>query len=107
MVVEQIEEKELSNKIEMNTLIIVDFFASWCGPCRQLAPIMEELSEASDDRYEIYKVDIDVEANKDFVLKHMIMSIPAVLFFKEGKLVDNFVGVKDKKEIQELIDKHA
>lgn len=99
----QVSVEDLKKKINQNKLVLVDFYADWCGPCRQLTPILEALSHESKGAFEIFKVDVEVEEYKDFIAQYMIMSIPTVLFFKNGKMVDHFIGLYDKGSILEMI----
>ena len=77
--------------------LIVDFFATWCGPCRVLAPIIEELANTYDGRIVVGKVDCD--ENPEICGQYGIRNIPTVLFFKDGQLVDKTVGAMPKGEL--------
>ncbi|MDH4358914.1 MAG: thioredoxin [Candidatus Berkelbacteria bacterium] len=77
--------------------VLVDFFASWCGPCQMMAPIIEELAEEIKDKAEIYKVDVDQET--ELASKFQIISIPTILIFKDGKITDQLNGVVSKEEL--------
>jgi len=77
--------------------VLVDFFAEWCGPCKMLSPIVEELSGEHDD-WKIGKCDID--ANPGVVKEFSITSVPTLLFFKDGKVVDKIIGFKSKEDIE-------
>jgi len=103
MASKEITQKELRQKIAEDQLTIIDFYADWCGPCRQLAPILESLEHEANGQYEIYKVNVDDEEFHEFISESMIMSIPTVHFYKSGKLVHSFVGLQDKQSIQEII----
>lgn len=107
MAVKQLSEKELKEKIAKNTLTIVDFYADWCGPCRQLSPVLDEVESEAKGAYEIYKVNVDSDEFRDFTAQNMVMSIPTVSFFKSGKVVHSFVGVQSKDAIKEMIQKHS
>lgn len=107
MAVQVLKEADLKKIIQGNKLVIVDFYADWCGPCKQIAPIMDELAKDANGQYEVCKVDVDDDDNREFIVANMIMSIPTVHFYKNGKKVDEFVGLQDKASIKELIAKHV
>ncbi|OGN61985.1 MAG: thioredoxin [Chlamydiae bacterium RIFCSPHIGHO2_12_FULL_49_11] len=99
----KLTQSEFQKKVidSREKIVIVDFFADWCGPCRQLSPILEEISDEFSSRVDIYKVDVGQEA--DLARTFEVLSIPTVLFFKNGKKVDEFVGLRDKDSIVEMI----
>lgn len=82
--------------------VMVDFWAAWCGPCRMLAPIVEELSGEYDGKAVVGKMDVD--ANQEFAAKYGIRNIPTVLVFQGGELVDKQVGVAPKSVYAGKID---
>ena len=82
--------------------IVLDFGAAWCGPCKQLAPIIDELSEEYAGRIAVGKCDIE-EAD-DLTMEYGIRNVPTVIFIKEGKIVDRFVGSKSKGEVKAKFD---
>ncbi len=89
---------------EFNGLVLVDFFAPWCGPCQMMAPIVEEMiNENKDKNVKIGKLNID--ENQDLAAKYNVMSIPSFLVFKNGKAVKQKTGYGDKAELIELIEK--
>ena len=83
--------------------VLVDFWATWCGPCRMVAPIVEELAEQYKDKLGFAKVNVD-EAPK-IASSYNVMSIPTLIVFKGGKPFEQVVGYRPKKDIQKLIDK--
>ncbi|MDD4901006.1 MAG: thioredoxin [Patescibacteria group bacterium] len=88
-----------------NGLVLVDFFATWCGPCQIMSPIVEEMiKENKDEKVKIGKLNID-EA-QEISSKYNVMSIPTFLVFKKGKVVDRKVGYCDKDELIKLIEKN-
>lgn len=87
------------NEMINDELVIVDFFATWCGPCRMLSPVLEEIQ----DKYKIVKVDID-ESN-DLAKKYGVMSVPTIIKFKNGKEIDKNIGFLPKEELINWIEK--
>ena len=83
--------------------IVLDFSAAWCGPCKQLAPIIDELSEEYAGRIAVGKCDIE-EAD-DLTMEYGIRNVPTVLFIKDGKVVDRFVGSKSKGDVKAFFEK--
>lgn len=83
--------------------VLVDFWAEWCGPCRAIAPSLEQLSAEYAGKARVVKVDVD--SNQDLAMKYGIMSIPALIVFKGGKEVDRMVGAAPKDRIKALIDR--
>jgi thioredoxin 1 len=82
--------------------VLVDFWAAWCGPCRMVGPIIDELSNEYDGKAVVGKVDVD--NNQEFAAKYGVRNIPTVLLFKNGELVDRKVGVSPKQVYAEAID---
>ncbi len=87
-----------------NKPVIVDFYAPWCGHCRVQAPILEELAKENDDAI-IAKINVD--ENREMAAKYFISGIPAILLFKDGKLVEQKSGVHRKEELRNLIKKYV
>lgn len=83
--------------------VLVDFWAVWCGPCRMVGPIVEELSGEYQDTAVIGKLDVD--KNREISQKYGVMNIPTLLFFKDGELVDKQVGAVPKHTLKEKLDK--
>ena len=83
--------------------VLVDFWAEWCGPCRMVGPVVEELSNEYDGKVVIGKVDVD--SNPEVSLKFGIRNIPALLFFKDGEIVDKQIGAVPKSVLAEKLDK--
>ena len=81
---------------------LVDFWAPWCGPCRMIAPVIEELANDYEGRAKICKVNTDEE--QDIAIQYGIRSIPTILFFKDGHLVDQMIGAAGKQVIAEKLD---
>ncbi|HJD77429.1 thioredoxin [Corynebacterium pollutisoli] len=88
--------------VEADKPVIVDFWAEWCGPCKKLSPVLDELSEELGDAVTIAKVNVDEERTLGAMFQ--IMSIPAVLFFKDGEKVDEFIGVRPRSHIMAKLE---
>lgn len=93
----------LTDIVETNDIVLVDFHADWCGPCQMLAPVVEEL--AAETEAAVAKVDID--ANQQLAARHNVQGVPTLLLFADGELVERIVGVRDKSNFAQLIDSHA
>ena len=84
---------------------MVDFWASWCGPCRAIAPVLEELAKTSNGAVTLAKVNVDEQPA--LAARHGIRSIPTVLFVKDGKVVDQVIGAVPRAQVQAKITQHA
>ena len=85
--------------------LVVDFWATWCGPCRMIAPYIEQLAEEYDGRIVVGKCDSEEGDNDDIAMEFGIRNIPTILFFKGGQVVDKMVGAATKAKIQEKFEK--
>lgn len=85
-------------------LTIVDFWATWCGPCRMIAPIIEQLADEYEGKVTVAKLDVD--ANQKTAVRYNVRSIPSILFFKDGKHVDTVVGAVPKPHLERKIQEH-
>jgi thioredoxin 1 len=85
--------------------VLVDFWAEWCGPCRMIAPAVEGLAEEYSGRVSVGKLNIDENPNTP--MKYGVRSIPTLLLFKDGEVVESTVGVAGKEQLAALLDKHA
>jgi thioredoxin 1 len=98
----ELNESNFAKEVE-NKIILVDFFAEWCGPCRMLSPVIEEVASEMEDKSFVGKVDIDKEIN--LASKYQVTSVPTLILFKNGKEIDRMVGLKDAKALKKFIEK--
>lgn len=100
--IKEIKENEFEKEVlNSNEKILVDFYASWCGPCKMLRPILEDLA---NERKNINIVSIDVDEADELARKYGIMSIPCLIVFQNGKEIERSIGLKSKDEIEEMIN---
>ena len=98
----QITKENFENLKNGNLPLVVDFWATWCGPCRMVGPIISELAEKYDGKIVVGKC--DVEDNEELAMEFGIRNIPTILFFKNGQLADKFVGAASKAKLQEKFE---
>ena len=84
-------------------LVLVDFWAEWCGPCKIVQPVVEELATEYDGRLKVVKLNTD--QNPEIATKFQVMSIPSLIFFKNGEQIDKLVGAQSKQKFKETIDR--
>jgi len=87
-----------------DTLTLVDFWADWCGPCKMIAPAIEELAEEYRGRLKVCKLDVD--SNQRTAQRFAVRSIPSMLFFKDGDVVETVIGAVRKQRLAEVIEAH-
>ena len=101
----ELNEANFDSEINSDQPILVDFWAEWCGPCRMVAPILDELADEMDGKVRIGKVNVD--NNRDLSIKYQVQGIPAFLLFKNGELQDRVTGLMPKSAFEKLLEKHA
>jgi thioredoxin 1 len=100
----EINEANFENEVIKSDIpVMIDFWAAWCGPCHMIAPFVEEASKTYDGKIKVGKLDVD--SNHKIASEFAIMSIPAVLFFKNGQVVDQVIGAVPKKALFDRIDR--
>ncbi len=100
----EIEEAKFDDVVlKSKTPVLVDFWAPWCGPCRMVAPIVDELADEYAGKVSFFKVNVD--NNQKVAGKYGVMSIPTLILFKDGKPVTNIIGYKPKEELKKSLDK--
>lgn len=96
---EQNFKEEVLNSKE---IVLVDFWATWCGPCQMLGPVIEEISKEYEGRVKVGKVNVDEESN--LAIEYDVMSIPALILYKDGKIIDTVIGYHSKNELEEFLN---
>lgn len=99
----KITNQNLEQVLKSSSVVVVDFWATWCGPCRMLGPTVEEVSELMEGKAVVAKCNVDEE--REVALKYRIMSIPTLIYFKNGEVVDKTVGVVSKEDIVSKINR--
>jgi len=101
----EINESQFEQEVMQASLpVLLDFWAPWCGPCKMLGPVLEELARANDSRLKVVKVNVD--ENPDLAQQYEVMGIPALFLFKDGEVIDSFTGAMSKQVLTEKIDKY-
>ncbi len=101
MKVKEIQEKEWKKTIDQKGKVLIDCYAPWCGPCKLLSPIIEELSEETKN-CKFYKINVDDA--EEISREYGVMSIPTLLLFEDGELKEKTIGLKSKEEIKKIIN---
>jgi len=96
-----VQKDEFEKIINESKPTIVDFFATWCGPCKMLSPILEKVEEDSKGEFNIVKIDVD--ESYDVAKKYGIMSVPTMIIFKDGDEQEKIVGLRQKNQIEEAV----
>ncbi len=84
--------------------VLVDFWAEWCGPCRMVGPIVDELAEDYEGKVVVAKLNVDDES--ELAIEYKVMSIPTLILFKDGEIAEKIVGARPKEDLEELLDEH-
>ena len=93
------------NVLNGNEVVLVDFFAEWCGPCKMIAPTIEEISNEMKGKAKVFKVDIDKSG--DLAEKYEIMGVPTLIIFKNGRAVDKIVGFQPKEILKAKLEQYS
>lgn len=96
------EEKNFEEEVlKVEGKVLVDFYADWCGPCRMMSPVIDDIAKELDGKVKVGKVNVD--SNQELAIKYDVMSIPTIMVFEKGNPIKTFVGVTDKQEILDVL----
>ena len=102
MDIEFVTNENFEDIVGKNSVVLIDFFATWCGPCKMLSPVLEQVNEEIGSEVKITKLDID--NSMDLAKKFGVMSVPTMILFKDGKEVERIVGLRQKTQIIDAIN---
>ncbi len=101
-----LNETNFSQVISETTIpILVDFWAEWCGPCKMIGPVVEEIASEFEGKVQVAKLDVD--ENQNTASNYKVVSIPTLILFKEGKEMERSIGYKNKDELRRLLNKYV
>ena len=98
--------QEFDELTSRETLTLIDFYATWCGPCRAMHPVLDKLAEAADENVDIHKIDIDKHENVEVVRQHRIMAVPTLILFRKGRVLWRESGVVPLKTLLEVVKRY-
>lgn len=104
MAIVNVTDQDFKAEVEGSGTVLVDFWAPWCGPCKMIAPVLEELDKEIGDSVKIAKVNAD--DNPESISRFGVMSIPTLILFKDGQPVDKVVGFQSKDALKNLVGRH-
>lgn len=100
-----IKRKDFQTEVLLSDrLVVADFYAPWCGPCKELAPILEEIDKKYAGKIKVVKINVDEE--ESIAVRFGVVNIPTVIFFKDGKTIASFVGFRSLAETEKIVEKH-
>lgn len=101
-----INESEFKSEVlDQKGVVLVDFFATWCGPCKALGPVVDGLAEALGDKVKVVKIDID--QNADITAQYRVMSVPTMKIFKDGEVKETLVGLRPESELRDKLEYYS
>ena len=100
----ELNKENFTETVGSNKPVLVDYWAEWCGPCKMVAPILEEVASSMSEKLTVGKVDVD--ANQELAAQLNIMSIPTLVLFKDGEIVDQAIGALSKAQLLSFIEPH-
>jgi thioredoxin 1 len=104
MAIVTVSDQDFKNEVEGQGTVLVDFWAPWCGPCKMIAPVLEELDQEIGEKLTIAKLNVD--DNPESASRFGVMSIPTLIVFKDGQPVDKVVGFQSKDALKNVVSRH-
>lgn len=104
MSLKNVGNEEFEKELKSGKLLFVDFSASWCGPCQMMAPIVDEIAEEYEKNDKIDFLAVDIDKNMELSSKYSVMSVPTMLFLKDGEIVETMIGARPKDVITNKIE---
>lgn len=104
MAIVNVSDQSFTNEVEGQGTVLVDFWAPWCGPCKMIAPVLEDLDKEVGEKLKIAKVNVD--DNPESASRFGVMSIPTLIVFKNGEPVDKIVGFQSKDALKNVVSRH-
>ncbi len=101
------DSKEFEKKMKSGKTILIDFYATWCGPCQMMAPILEELKDSLKDNKNVEVMAVDIDQNPEIPAKYNIMSVPTFLIVKNNNVLETIIGATTKENLLEKIEKNS
>ena len=103
MEVIKLNNENFKNEVtESDKLVLVDFYADWCGPCKMMSPIIDEIAVEMGDKVKVCKLNVD--SAQDIAIQYNVMSIPTLIIFKNGQVINTFIGLRAKEEITDVLN---
>ena len=103
MEVSKVISKDFNKEVlESKMPVLIDFYADWCGPCKMMSPIVEEVAESLSGKVNVVKINVDEET--ELAIKYNVSSIPTFVLIKDGQVVTSIVGMRDKEELKDMIN---
>ncbi|MFZ5351388.1 MAG: thioredoxin [Bacillota bacterium] len=101
-----VDKSNFENEVlKSNVPVMVDFWAAWCGPCRMVSPVIDQLADQYEGKVKVAKINVD--ENPELAGMYQVMSIPSILLFKEGRKIDELVGARPKQAFEDMIKKNV
>ena len=102
----KVDQADFDKSVDSGKLLFVDFFATWCGPCQMMEPVIDEVEKNYSNNTEVEIMQVDIDKNPALAAKYSVMSVPTMIVIKNGKTTETLIGAQSKDAIIEVINKH-